>query len=67
MHPSIIYNKRNVLFQRNTKKIIISEDIDKRCEKIRENQAFFQDTQFFDGKYPFSSPKIPFLKLDSQN
>ena len=29
MHPSIIYNKRNVLFQRNTKKIIISEDIDK--------------------------------------
>ena len=33
MHPSIIYNKRNVLFQRNTKKIIISEDIDKRCEK----------------------------------
>ena len=53
MHPSIIYNKRNVLFQRNTKKIIISEDIDKRCEKIGKIRQFLWDTQFFDGKYSF--------------
>ena len=44
MHPSIIYNKRNVLFQRNTKKIIISEDIDKRLEK---NQGNSRDDFYF--------------------
>ena len=47
MHPSIIYNKRNVLFQRNTKKIIISEDIDKRCEKIGKSGIFLGHTIFW--------------------
>lgn len=47
MHPSIIYNKRNVLFQRNTKKIIISEDIDKRCEKNQGKSGIFLGYRIF--------------------
>ena len=57
MHPSIIYNKRNVLFQRNTKKIIISEDIDKRCEKNQGKLGIFLGYTIFWRKISIFEPK----------